>query len=157
MPKTRPLIGDPLPINLQGKAKRFCLAMAKGMGYERAGEEAGLTPKSARQYKYRYAEVIQDLVSERLTDLAALAVETLENLLRNGESENVRLGAVKEAFDRVGPAVVKKLIVDIQSSPDEALKAYLLEQLGSEDAVAKVLEGVRPGALTTKPAIEHAA
>lgn len=156
MSKKAVLVGDPVPVNLHGKALDFVLAMAKGADYETAGKAAGLSEKSARQYQYRYREVINELAADRINEGLAVGMHTLITIAKSGNSESARVAAAKDLLDRCpDPNLMRRVGVDIKTSSDDALKTFLVEALGSEDAVLKFMELVRPSALTQKAALEH--
>src|SRR5262249_27382605 len=93
-------------------------ALAAGLSVAKAAEKAEVSPRTARRrlkdeaFKARVERVrarILDRVVARLTALGVTAVRTLQDLMRAGVGENVRLGAARatlehmfRGFDEVG-------------------------------------------------------
>jgi hypothetical protein len=96
-----------------GEGRRRCeaaliAALSAGAGIAKAAQHAGVSERTvyrrladagfrARVDRAR-AEVVEQVVS-RLVAVGALATKTLKKLLRESESESIRLGAARAALD----------------------------------------------------------
>jgi hypothetical protein len=124
--------------------------LAAGLSVARAAERAGVSERTARRrlqddaFKARVERArvgLLDKVVARLTALGATAVRTLNDLMKAGVGDNIRLGAARatlehmfRGFDEVG---LLKQVAELRQS---------LEELRNGD------EGVGPGTGQGDPA-----
>lgn len=99
-----------------GKTRRFTdkqarlidLVAVQGMSVERAAREAGYATTTIALTTLRRPEVravCEEMVKNRLSLLAPLAIKTLSHLLNNARSEKVKLDAVNTVLTLTGHGV----------------------------------------------------
>src|SRR4051812_39592788 len=95
------------PGNREGRKRALAMALARGLSVEGAAAEAGVSEKTAHNYRKEpgFAELVRRLRGELfgqavavLAGVSALAAATLAGLLQSAD-EKVKLGAAKAVLD----------------------------------------------------------
>ena len=80
---------------------------------------------------------IEDRVKQRVGETATLALNTLEELMRNAESENVKLNAARDILSRAGYDATQRretTIKEVSELSDEELDRQI-EKLSSDNVL----------------------
>lgn len=161
-----PRLAMKAPRSLTRKQAAFVQAYVDTGDQTQAALLAGFKPERARitgceliRHSAVNAEIRKELQA-RLETAAPIAFKALIDLVKDAESENVKLQASVALLDRGGFSVIRKIeshsVIDIRSDSEltEAAKALIerLKELNLHGADAKPMIDVTPGATETEAA-----
>lgn len=139
---------NPKPINksLTEKEEAFLIALVDSKmepldafyaaGY-REPKESMAKNRSKRLQKHLWLH-IEKRIKERVGETATLALNVLEDLMRNADSENVRLNAARDILSRAGyDAITRQETVfkEVHEMSDTELDEQIKELLDSENVI----------------------
>ena len=107
----------------------------KAAGYK-DGDTNSIQYRSKRLQRHLWLH-IEKRISEKVGETANLALNVVEELLRSGESENVRLNAARDILSRAGYDATQKsetTIKEVSELSDEELDKQI-EQLAKSNIV----------------------
>lgn len=126
VPKTQRQIDFCNQYIITGNAKKAALA---------AGYSASDPEKAGWRLKTRFQEYIQQAVKDNIGKMVPGALEIVNYLAINAESEQVRLKAAQDILDRAGYKPTNKTeqtVVSVEEKSTEELEAELASLIGQE-------------------------
>jgi hypothetical protein len=138
-----PSIPKPFPGPLTEKEENFMInfvdnKMEPEEAFLAAGyaKEVNLKHRSKRLQRHLWLH-IEDRIKQRVGETATLALNVLENLMRHGESENVKLNAARDILSRAGYDAMHRsetTIKEVTDLTDEELDQQI-KQLTSDNII----------------------
>jgi hypothetical protein len=143
-----PSPSDPKPLeaSLTEREEKFMINLVdnkmepleafKAAGYK-DGDKYSLTARSKRLQRHLWLH-IEQRIGQKVGETATLALNVVEELLRSGESENVRLNAARDILSRAGYDATQKsetTIKEVSELSDEELDKQI-EQLTKNNIVS---------------------
>tara|TARA_R110000824_G_scaffold401520_1_gene612758 strand:- start:4110 stop:4556 length:447 start_codon:yes stop_codon:yes gene_type:complete len=136
--------GDkPFPGPLTEKEASFVMGLVdQKMEPEDAFMAAGYSNDKEKKHRSRRLQRflwlhIEDRIKQRVSETATLALNVLEDLMRSGESENVRLNAARDILSRAGYDATQRsetTIKEVADLTDEELDTQI-QQLSRDNVI----------------------
>jgi|TARA_R110002020_G_scaffold67910_2_gene178177 hypothetical protein len=138
-----PTVPKPFPGPLTDKEAAYVMNLVdRKMEPLEAYLEAGYTDTKNNQHLSKRLQRhlwlhIEDRIKQRVGETATLALNVLEDLMRSGESENVRLNAARDILSRAGYDATQRsetTIKEVADLTDEELDTQI-RQLSRDNVV----------------------